>query len=71
MPELGRNGADFVSPREAAQMLGVRLETVYGLVWVGRLEANKHEGRWLISRSAVEARRTAKRQNSAASGEQA
>lgn len=65
------DGSEFISPREAAQMLGVRLETVYGLVWVGRLEAKKREGRWLISRPAVEARRTSRRQNSTASGEQA
>jgi excisionase family DNA binding protein len=45
-----------VSPREAAQMLGIRLDAVYGLIWAGRLQAEKQDGRWLVSQSAVEAR---------------
>ena len=45
-----------VSPREAARMLGIRLDAVYGLIWAGRLQAEKHDGRWHVSESAVEAR---------------
>lgn len=46
----------FCSPRKAAQTLGIRLDAVYGLIWAGRLQAEKRDGRWLVSQSAVEAR---------------
>ena len=49
-----------VSPSEAAQTLGIRLDAVYGLIWVGRLQAEKRDGRWLVSQSAVEARLSSK-----------
>ncbi|MHB8501415.1 MAG: helix-turn-helix domain-containing protein [Candidatus Acidiferrales bacterium] len=45
-----------VTPREMAQRLGIRLDTAYGLIWAGRIAANKRDGRWLISSEAVEAR---------------
>jgi len=45
-----------VSPREAAQMLGTRLDEVYSLIWAGKLPAEKRDGRWLVSRAAVDAR---------------
>ena len=45
-----------VSPREAAQMMGMRLDAVYSLIWANRLPADKHDGRWFVLRSAVEAR---------------
>ena len=48
---------DDVSPREAAKILGIRLESVYSLVWAGRLEATKKDGKWSVSREAVNARR--------------
>lgn len=53
-----------VSPREAAWILGIRLDSVYSLIWAGRLQAEKKDGRWLVDREAVDAKvrkRTAKR----------
>ena len=47
---------DSVSPREAARILGIRLESVYSLVWAGRLEATKKDGRWFLSQQAIDAR---------------
>lgn len=44
-----------VTPREAAQILGMRLDSVYPLIWAGRLDARKVDGRWLISSMAVQA----------------
>jgi hypothetical protein len=46
----------YVSPREAAQMMDMRLDAVYSLLWAKRLQAEKRDGRWQVSRSAVEAR---------------
>ena len=51
-----------LTPREAAQRLGIRLDTLYSLLWTGRLTARKHEGRWLVSEEAVQ-ERLAKRAN--------
>jgi excisionase family DNA binding protein len=45
-----------MSPREAAQTLGIRLDAVYSLIWAGRLRAEKQNGRWLVSGGAVDAR---------------
>ncbi len=45
-----------LSPREAAERLRVRLDTLYALIWAGKLEAHKLDGRWRIPFSAVEAR---------------
>jgi excisionase family DNA binding protein len=47
---------NYMSPREAAQMLGTRLDAVYSLIWAGRLQAEKRDGRWLVSQTAVEGR---------------
>jgi excisionase family DNA binding protein len=52
----GVNTQLYMSPREAAQMLGTRLDAVYSLIWAGRLQAEKQDGRWLVSRTAVAAR---------------
>jgi len=48
-----RNKNDL-TPKEAAQMLGFRLDYLYPLIWAGRLDARKVDGRWLISRAAVQ-----------------
>ena len=42
--------------REAARRLGIRLDALYSLVWVGRLAAEKQGNRWAIPVAAVEAR---------------
>jgi excisionase family DNA binding protein len=46
-----------VTPREAAQLLGVRLDTIYALIWAGKLQAEKKDGRWLLSVAAIYQRR--------------
>ena len=50
-----------LSPREAALRLGIRLDATYALIWANKLEAQKHDGRWLIPASAVEARLEARK----------
>jgi len=37
-----------LSTRQAAHLLQVRLDEVYGLLWAGKLRARKVDGRWLI-----------------------
>ena len=44
-----------MTPKEAAQALGFRLDYLYPLIWAGKLEARKEDGRWLVSRAAVRA----------------
>jgi excisionase family DNA binding protein len=46
----------YLSPRDAARRLGVRLDGVYSLIWAGRIKARKREGRWQIDVESVEAR---------------
>ena len=48
--------AATLKPREAALRLGIRLDATYALIWVGKLEARKVDGCWLIPEEAVEAR---------------
>lgn len=45
-----------LSPREAAQQLQLRLDSVYSLIWAGKLKAHKLDGHWRIPVEAVEAR---------------
>jgi excisionase family DNA binding protein len=45
-----------VTPRKAAQKLGIRLDAVYSLIWAGRLPARKVDGLWRIPIAAVEER---------------
>lgn len=45
-----------ITPREAATRLRIRLDSVYALVWAGKLEAHKLDGRWRISAGAVDMR---------------
>lgn len=47
---------DGLTPREVAQLWGVRLDTVYARIWAGKLESQKRDGRWLVDRTAVNAR---------------
>jgi excisionase family DNA binding protein len=62
MDVQGVNAQLYMSPREAAQMLGTRLDAVYSLIWAGRLQAEKRDGRWLVSQSEVEGRARSKTQ---------
>ena len=45
-----------MTPRQAAQRLGVRLGCVYSLIWDGVLRAEKRDGRWFILLSSIESR---------------
>jgi excisionase family DNA binding protein len=45
-----------MTPRAAAQLLGVRLDSIYPLIWAGKLAAQKVDGRWRIPSHAVEQR---------------
>lgn len=45
-----------VTPRESAAILGIRLDSVYSLIWAGRLAAEKRDGRWLVDKAALDAR---------------
>jgi len=47
---------EILQPREAARLLGIRLDSVYSAIWAGKLAAIKQDGRWLIPASAIEAR---------------
>ena len=49
-----------LTPREAATRLGVRLDSLYAMLWAGRLPGRRQEGRWFIPATAVEARLRAK-----------
>ncbi len=61
-----------VTPKEAAQRLGVGLSHAYQLIWAGRLRARRDDGRWLIPISAIEERlartRTGQAQNTRRGG---
>ena len=43
-----------IMPREFAQRRGIRLDSVYAMIWARKIPARKEEGRWLIPESAVE-----------------
>jgi excisionase family DNA binding protein len=45
-----------ITPREAAHRLGICLDSVYSLVWAGKLPAKRVDGRWQISAQAVDER---------------
>ena len=45
-----------LTPRVAAQRLGIRLDAVYAAIWAGRLTAHKKDGRWYVPSSEVEKR---------------
>lgn len=45
-----------LSPREVAKRLHIRLDSVYSLIWAGKLRAHKSDGRWRIPSDAVEVR---------------
>ena len=45
---------------EASRALRVTVDTVYRLLYSGRLEAFKDAGRWMISVQSIEGRRRAK-----------
>jgi excisionase family DNA binding protein len=52
-----------ISVRDAARLLGTRLDAVYALIWAGKMPATKRDGRWRISAAAVGKRKMQKRGN--------
>jgi predicted site-specific integrase-resolvase len=46
-----------ISPREAAHTLGIRLDSLYSLLWAGKITAEKHNGRWRVCAESVDQRR--------------
>ncbi len=51
-----------LSPREAANRLGITLNAVYAMLWAGKIEAEMRQNRWYISAAAVENRLARKTQ---------
>lgn len=47
---------ETLTPREAAQRLGIGLDSVYSLLWSGKLPARKVDGRWIVNPSDVAVR---------------
>jgi excisionase family DNA binding protein len=46
---------------DVSRKLGIRVETVYKLLYSGRLQATKKDGMWQIDAESVEARLNTKR----------
>ena len=55
-----------IPPRGVAQNLGIRLDAVYNLIWSGKLQATKQDGRWLVSTRSVNERLRARKAKEAA-----
>ena len=57
-------GVVGMTVRETSNVLGIRLGSVYSLIWAGTLKASKTDGVWVIDRESVEtyqAQRSARR----------
>jgi excisionase family DNA binding protein len=50
-----------ISAIEAARILGVGLDYLYGLIWTGKIRARKVQSRWRVSMVSVESRSKALR----------
>jgi predicted site-specific integrase-resolvase len=46
-----------LSPRQAAHALGIRLDSLYALLWAGKITAEKRDGRWRVCAESVDRRR--------------
>lgn len=53
----------YLTPRQAATALGIRLDATYAMIWTSRLAAEKKDGRWLVPKPAVEERIRQRGQN--------
>ena len=53
---------------QAARQLGITMDALYRLIWVGRLPARKADRRWLLPYRAVEARLKAREARDATAG---
>jgi len=47
---------EHLSVSEAARMLGISLDGVYRLLYSGKLEGSKIDGKWQIPNATIEAR---------------
>jgi hypothetical protein len=47
----------LLSARDGARMLGLRMDSMYALIWAGKIPAEKKDGRWQISWSVIEKRK--------------
>jgi excisionase family DNA binding protein len=45
-----------ISAIEAARLLGVGLDYLYGLIWTGKIEGRKEGSRWRVLVSSVQSR---------------
>jgi excisionase family DNA binding protein len=45
-----------MTPREMSQLLGWGLDYTYKLLWAGKINAVKREGRWVIPSEEIAAR---------------
>jgi predicted site-specific integrase-resolvase len=45
--------SEEITPRESAVRLGIRLDALYPLLWAGKIEARKIDGRWFVSAADV------------------
>lgn len=45
-----------LTPKKAAQKLGIRLDYLYSLIWARKIPARRVEGRWYIPAQSVEDR---------------
>ncbi len=45
-----------LTPRQAARILGVRLDSIYALIWADKIPARKCDGRWYLPHSAIQVR---------------
>jgi len=50
-----------LSPREAANRLGISLNAIYSLLWAGKISAQQRQNRWHISTTAVDKRLAARK----------
>jgi excisionase family DNA binding protein len=59
--EVTMNSQKTLSPREAANRLGISLNAVYSLLWAGKISAEQRENRWHIPKADVDRRLVGKR----------
>jgi excisionase family DNA binding protein len=49
-----------LSVAQFAREIGTRMDTIYALIWVGKIRARKVRGRWRIPRAELDKRRKAR-----------
>jgi len=46
-------GADYCTPREAADTIGVSYQRIINLIHAGRIARRRWDGRWFVSKAEV------------------